>query len=343
MNQVFVCGTYFHIYVSILKYLSRPDQQSESLLVLNDHTPGIENIIPALKANGFFDHHLAVPFRKIERESRKNNNLLNRILFRNTMLIREVESHSEINQHNTLIEKSEFNFFYLWGYPSAYFVLRYPNNFARVLEDGARNYLVRTSYLKYLKRKYLLNTYIGDGIDNMIQEIQVQHPENLDSRVRKKGVKLDLKKLQADLSPEQNQRILNVFMKDPLPEAETGKKLLIITQPLSEDNYITEERKVALYEHLIEMHGKNHRVYLKAHPRELTNYCEKLKSKFIEIPRAFPLEMLDLMQTLHFDKGVTIFSSSIGNLNCITEKVHLGLEYIKDLSVDKKWLTSHKN
>ncbi len=336
MNQVFVCGTYFAIYVCMLKHLYRKDRNSKSLLILNDHTQDIEKIIPALKENGFFDEYLFVPFRKIENEVKSNYTWVDRILFRNKVMVKAVEQGSAINQYTDFIQESELNFFYLWGYPSAYFVIRYRDNFARIIEDGTRNYLLKTSKFKFLKRKYILNTYIGDGFDNAIKEVEVQYPDRLDLRIRHKGTLLELKKMQNNLSAEDNVRILNVFMKDQAIDFTKQKKLLIITQPLSEDGFITEHYKVSLYARMIDEYAAGHEVYVKPHPRELTNYKQLLDRDFIEIPRAFPLEMFDLMKNINFDKGVTLFSSSISNLNCITHKIELGRTHIKEFLPGKK-------
>ena len=336
MNQAYVCGTYFQIYVSMLLTLYREDRSTKSLIILNDHTPEIEKIIPALQANGFFDHYLFVPFRKIEEQVKKEKGILGKILNRNKTIIKAVEQNSGIKLYNDFITESELNFFYVWGYPTAYFVLKYPNNYSRIIEDGTRNYFSKTSRFKLLKRKYLLRTYIGDGFDNTIKEIQVQRPEQLDIRIRHKGTRLAFKEMQEKLSPEDNLKILNVFMTGHSLMTDSRKKLLIITQPLSEDDFITEDYKVTLYRQMIDDYAEGHQVYLKPHPRELTDYKQCLHREFIEVSRAFPLEMLDLMKTITFDTGVTLFSSSLNNLDCIFHKIELGKSHVKELLPGKK-------
>lgn len=336
MNQVYICGTYFHVYVSMLKQLQHKNPNSKSLLILNDHTPGIEKLISALRENGFFDDVIFAPFRRIESAEKSNGSLLSRTLFRNRAMVRAVEQHSDILKWKSFIEASEINSFYLWGYPTAYFVMRFPNSYLRIIEDGARNYIIRISHAKLLKRKYLLRTYIGDGFDERVREINLQFPEQLDERLRHKGTRLELRQMQDNLSARDNQRILNVFMNGETVRLNNQKKILIITQPLSEDNFVTEQYKVSLYAEMIKAHADDHEVYIKPHPRELTNYHEKLHRPFIEIPRSFPLEMFDLMENIRFDKGITIFSSGMGNLRCIAYKVHLGRDHIKELLPGKK-------
>jgi hypothetical protein len=336
MNQVYVCGTYFQIYVSMLKTLQDNQANSKSMIILNDHTPEIEKIIPVLKEHGFFDHHLFVPFRKIEDAMHKNNGLLERTIYRNRSIIESVEQGSEITAYHDFFQESEFNLFYVWGLPSAYFVLKYSDNYSRIIEDGTRNYVMKASRLKLLKRKYVLRTYLGEGYDKAVKEIQVQYPEKLDPRIRHKGTTLALKTMQNNLSVQDNNRILGVFMKNHSVSASGKKNLLLITQPLSEDKYISEEYKIQLYSEMLNEYAKDYVIHLKAHPRELTDYAKKLGRDFIEIPRAFPLEMLDLMQNITFDKGLTLFSSSLNNMACIKNKTHLGKKHIKQFLPGQK-------
>jgi hypothetical protein len=336
MNQVFVCGTYFQVYVSMLLVHFRTDRSAKSLLILNDHTPEIEKIIPALRENGFFDQYLFVPFRKIETQVKKEKGIAGKFINRNKTIIRAVENNSGITAYSDFIAASEFNFFYVWGYPSAYFVLKYPDNYARIIEDGTRNYFLKTSRFKLFKRKYILRTYIGDGFDDPVKEIQVQRPEQLDPRVRHKGTRLPLKEMQDKLSAEDNLSVLNVFMKGHSLAPDNREKLLVITQPLSEDGFISERYKVSLYRQVIDTYAAHYQVYLKPHPRELTNYKQQLEREFIEIPRAFPLEMLDLMKTITFDQGVTLFSSSLSNLECILHKIQLGKCHVKEFLPGQK-------
>lgn len=142
--------------------------------------------------------------------------------------------------------------------------------------------------------------------------------------------------MQEKLSPEYNLKILNVFMNGHSLMTDSRKKLLIITQPLSEDDFITEDYKVKLYRQMIDDYAEGHQVYLKPHPRELTDYKQCLHREFIEVSRAFPLEMLDLMKTITFDTGVTLFSSSLNNLDCIFHKIELGKSHVKELLPGKK-------
>jgi Glycosyltransferase family 52 len=328
MNQVYVCGTYFHIYLSILKIIYSGNKQAKNLIVINDRTPGIERIFKPLQDSGYFEHVVSVPFVSISKKI-NSSRFFARIINRNKNVIEFVEANSQLQQYDEFIRLAEINLFSNLGLSPAYFLLRYKNNFFRMIEDGEGNYLSRIGRLQAFKRKYILNTVIGEGLDRPVREIEVQFPEKLNSRIAKKGKKLELKKMQQELSPENLQSIISIFMGGVKINVEGKKKLLLITQPLSEDGHMDEVQKIRLYNTILKPYAKDYSVFVKGHPRELTDYRGKLNYDFTMIPQGFPLEMFDLLKGIHFEAGVTVSSSSLANMQCVDKKIQVGRAYFK--------------
>jgi Glycosyltransferase family 52 len=326
MDQVYVCGTYFHIYLSILKTIYTTDTQARKLIVINDRTPGIERIIKPLSESGFFDFAIQVPFVQISKKINKSK-FLSRVINRNKNVIQFVEANSDIQRFDEFIKNSEINLFSNLGLSPAYFLLRYKNNFFRMIEDGEGNYISRIGWLQALKRKYILNTVIGEGLDEQVREIEVQFPEKLNKRISKKGKRLELKKMERELGAENLEKILGIFMGDIAFRIHGKKKLLLITQPLSEDGYMGELQKINLYNTLLTPYADQYSVFVKGHPRELTDYHGKLRYEFTMIPKGFPLEMFDLLTGIHFDVALTVSSSSLANMRCVDKKVVIGREF----------------
>lgn len=341
MNQVFVCGTYFHIYVSILKSIYREDRNSKSLIVINDHTPNVEKILPGLIENGFFDSLIQVPFRKIDKQLKKNKKVFNRLISRNKLAIESVEKNSGILKFDEFIRNSEINLFYNLGLTPGYFLLKYKNNFIRLVEDGEGNYTSRVGLLKEFRRKYILKTFVGDGLDDHVKEIEVQYPDKLVKRLKHKGKKLELKKMEEELSAENRDKILKLFMCGLQIELTGRKKLLLITQPLSEDKHMTENQKVEMYNQILKHYVDRYSLFIKPHPREETNYQEKINYNFTSIPQGFPLEMFDYLNGIHFELGITVSSSSLYNINCVDKKIILGRKYFKKL-LPSNWFEEHE-
>lgn len=325
MNQVYVCSSYFHIYVSILRNIYRKDKSGQSLIILNDHTRGIELIIPALKEHGFFDHYLLVPLSRIDDRLRKGH-IFSKFFRRDKRVVESVEKESEILSFHKFIQHSEINIFNNRGFAYTYFLLKYPKNYIRLLEDGLGNYYRLIGKFQAFKRKYILNTVLGAGLDPEVKEVLVQFPERVGENLKHKVQKLDIAGMQKNLNADVRNTIVRTFMNGFEVTVTDKKKLLLVTQPL-EDGYMTEEFKVQLYNQVLEKYADHH-VYLKPHPREVTQYRGRLNYDFALIPSAFPLEMFDLLDGLRFDVGVTICSSALYNLSCVDQKIILGMEYM---------------
>jgi uncharacterized protein YjhX (UPF0386 family) len=201
-----------------------------------------------------------------------------------------------------------------------------------MVEEGLGTYLHRMPKSRYLKRKYLIKFPILMGYDKQVKEILVQHPENMkDQFLRNKSVKMDLNLLQQNLSEIEKKQLINCFLGDEITFSQE-KKMILITQPLSEDGHLTENVKIKLYKKVVEKAiSEGYKVYIKQHPRETTDYT-KLLSDVSFIPKLFPIELLNLSKDFSFDLGFTFYSSSLENLQNIKKKVVLGMENLNKIN-----------
>lgn len=337
-KKVYVCGTLFHVFVSTLKSISERSKDEESLLIVNDHTQNLNIIAKKLVEAGFFTDYLYVPFIEINNQIRSEINFFKQTTQRNKYIIEYVERYSDVKNRYDFIKDSAINLFYNLGLSSVYFLVRYKKNEFNQIEDGFRNYNPRVNNLKAFKRKYILNTPQGEGRDPQIKTIEVQYPEKLPEIVRYKGVKLDIQGMMVSLSKENRQKILDIFSQGHTFTIDGHKKVILITQPLSEDMFITEDYKIDLYRKVINDFAKDYDIYIKPHPREKTDYKEKLGINIVEIPRNFPLEILNFYPDIVFEKGITIFSGALNNLANVKERIFLGNDYDKKLISKKNLL-----
>jgi len=335
-SKVYVCGTFYHVFISTLKNLDNKQKGGESLLIVNDHTPNLVSIAQKLVEEGYFSDYLFVPFFEIDNRLHSETGFFKRNVRRNKTIIEYVENNSDIKKWCDFIKRSDINLFYNLGLPSVYFLVRFKKNLFNQMEDGFRNYNPRVNNFKAFKRKYILNTPQGEGRDSQIKTIEVQYPEKLPEVVRHKGVKFDLKGLFQLLDNDNRHRILTIFTQNNSFAFEGDNKVILITQPLSEDGFITEEYKINLYKQILSEHASGFDIYIKAHPRETTDYKKHFNFKITEIPRNFPLEILNYYPDVIFEKGITIFSGALNNLDNIKERVFLGRDYDKKLFVKNK-------
>lgn len=103
------------------------------------------------------------------------------------------------------------------------------------------------------------------------------------------------------------------------------KKILLLTQPLSEDGILIEKEKIQIYEEII-INRNLDKIYIKPHPRERTNYKNIFKNRNFEveiIDNNFPIELL-LFSDIFFDKIITLFSTAALNFKNYSNVEFLG-------------------
>ena len=100
-----------------------------------------------------------------------------------------------------------------------------------------------------------------------------------------------------------------------------NNKILLITQPFSEDKFMSEEEKIELYKNIIKQYDFNE-ILIKPHPRETTNY-NKIFPKIKVIRGNFPLEIL-MVLGVKFKEVVTVYSTAALNFKGICNINYLG-------------------
>ncbi|MEG2256476.1 MAG: glycosyltransferase family 52, partial [Cetobacterium sp.] len=98
---------------------------------------------------------------------------------------------------------------------------------------------------------------------------------------------------------------------------------ILFTQPLSEDNIITEEEKIEIYLKIIKKYPKD-RLIIKTHPREKTNYKNIFK-EYLVLDNPFPFEILNILD-VKFNKAITLFSTAALGLGKEVEVDFYGTE-----------------
>lgn len=117
----------------------------------------------------------------------------------------------------------------------------------------------------------------------------------------------DVQKLWNGLSEEHKNKIAGIFnMSAKDLSTASSRSVVLITQPLSEDNMMAESDKVELYSRIVNNYGVEN-VVMKPHPREKTNWAQIFPDMPI-IPRQIPVELLTKLVALN--KVATFFSTA---------------------------------
>lgn len=211
----------------------------------------------------------------------------------------------------------------LYGDSVINYILSDKNMLCR-LEDGCGNYVtkahVENSTLKQLIYFYLERIiYFFFFKKRMLKENEKlkkrinkyyateMAPKNLE--YEEKIERINLKELWQKKNEEEKKEILDIFnIREDILEKISSKKVILFTQPLSEDGIIEEKEKIELYKKIITKYNEKELV-IKKHPREKTKYEEIFKECLV-IKETFPSEILSFIG-FEPEKAVTIFSSAV--------------------------------
>jgi hypothetical protein len=323
-SNVYICYTLMHVYISILKTIN--NSESENILVITDHIDNYSELHNRLLNSRIFNDIKIVKDKEITKEF--NENRFKFLFFKpniKSFFKKNVEFDSYIKnlgsdiQVNIFLDEPRF---------SQYLILS--RNNVNLIEDGYGLYSIEKTNRKSLF-KALLGIPKTKGKDKRVKTIEATKPGELNKKLRKKANHLNLEALQEGLTESQKSAVIKMFLKDDI-NINVSQNLLLLTQPFSEDQCITEKAKIDLYKKVIKNYGTGYNIFIKAHPREKTIYSYSVEEDITEIQSDFPIEMLNLMPFLNFEKVITINSSAINNLIFISNKIELGLDYDEELA-----------
>ena len=220
------------------------------------------------------------------------------------------------------------------------------NNFIRkiyLLEEGILNYndnILKNEFEKKIEKVRIFHNikksiiekikkdYKRFGLSEKIEKIYLTGLLPIPNLIKNKVEIININELWNNLSQKGKKEILDVFnieIEKIQIFDKDDKKNLLLTQPLSEDKIITEKEKIEIYREIIEKQNVR-KIYIKAHPREKTNYKEVFKNFNIEvIENTFPIELF-LLLNIKFDKVITLFSTGALNFKGKAEVEFIGTE-----------------
>lgn len=184
-----------------------------------------------------------------------------------------------------------------------------------LIEHGEINYIDINSSPYYInsvygffKTKLLKNSYIGES--GFFDFVYLRDVWRCPEALAKKTKPLCLDDLSKDLTVQEIEIVNRIFAFDKHELGATDCCTnLILTQPFSEMDIMTESDKLKLYAKVIE--GIDGKVIIKPHPRERTDYSLYFpKAKILK--GSYPVELFAINK-IFFDKVFTVNSSGAKN------------------------------
>lgn len=175
-----------------------------------------------------------------------------------------------------------------------------------LIEDGTENYQLRNYKRSWKNRLFSLPKF---GMHKNVVKVYLTKKENVPDCIKHKVEYINIKGLWNKKTESEKNEILNILNVDKAKIKQLNEKSIILfTQPLSEDNVLTESEKISLYKNIISKYELS-KLVIKPHPREKTDYS-KYFPEITVFSETYPSEVLDVLG-VNFDKAVTLFSTSV--------------------------------
>ena len=205
----------------------------------------------------------------------------------------------------------------------------FKDNGINVIEEGFSNYVEKNELYRQngnepvnLKRIIKLGIllqlsmlhYQPYGYDEKVDRIYLTGLEKVPAPLKEKMMPISLQEL---WNACDNKSDINaVFEFDPELYSD---KVILLTQPFSEDGACTEAEKIAMYRHICE---KEEAIIIKPHPRDETDYKKAIEGPYVD-SGSFPFELL-VLNRVKLKKVITIASTSALACNGICDIEFLG-------------------
>lgn len=314
--NLYICSTPYHIFISLLKMFHNKEQ---SILLLTTHEESSEKIFRRLKPKLLQIMYIKkVIIRK-------------RSTLREKLFIEKLKDIYDYQKNKKLYSEVRHVFNFAWHPYFLYTISNYiykKSKKVTLIEDGSQMFHAPTpSTITQLIKKYIYGISIDFYNDKKIENIFVQFPEKYPKHLKSKLELLNINYYKNRLTGDQKNLIISIFLStkdnNKIKSLNNDDNLVIIlTQPLSEDGYITKEEKIEMYRKIVSEYDTSI-VVLKRHPREKETYGF---DNIIELESSFPSEVFSLFGS-KFSKAIGICTSAINYINA-DEKINLDENFI---------------
>ena len=338
-KRVYVCHTFYHVYVACLKECYLPiSERGNADLVLSTMSNDFGDLKERVVESELFDEVFLfeekedVQFPELTKYHVDRGNLLINMLAR----IRYTKLLGKLQEPYVPVDFRSYEDVYVFcdsdpiGYYLSYKKIRY-----HALEDGLdciryydtarydnKGHFRLKAFLSSINLIFIQNGYGKYCIDMEVNDISVcPYP-------CPKYVELRRELLVEHLSQDDKDQIVKLFLKniDELKERFISgenheHKVLILTEPLC-----SLEVREKIFRDVISEQGQNAQVILKPHPRDVLDY-EKLFPEYIVLSGKFPMEIMNFIPELQVDKVVSILTVPDG-IHFAKEVVFLVEDYM---------------
>lgn len=339
-ERIYVCHTYYHVYVAFLKELNLPSsKRGQATLLLSKMSIDFENLKDRAAATGLFEQVLEYDekredfFPELAAYRRDKGNIVQNMLSR----IQYTKRLARLNAPYVPVDFTEYKDIYVFcdSDPIGYYL-----NWKRIpyhaLEDGLNalvyfdtarydnrgHFKLKVFFSKRLNWIFIQNGYGRYCLDMEVNDIKaIQYPCPY-------YIEQPRQELADRLTDADKELILRAFIRDKekldRQIAESGRshdKILILTEPLC-----TLDVRERIFRDLTARYEQEGCVFIKPHPRDVLDY-RRLFPQYPQFDAALPMELLNFIPDLHFKKAVSVLTE-IKAIRFADEAVRLGPDFM---------------
>ncbi len=339
-DRIYVCHTYYHVYVVCLKELNLPpEKRGSATLVMSTMSNDFGDLRDRAAVCGLFeavymfDEKEDVNFPGIMKYHKDRGNLFFNLLAR----IRYTRLLGKAQEPYVPVDFKEYRDIYDFcdSDPIGYY-LSYKKIHYHALEDGLdcistydtarydnRGHFKLKAFLASLNLIFIQNGWGKYCLDMEVNDISVlPYP-------CPKYIEQSRQELAERLTKEDQALLVRLFVanREEIQEKlATGReKVLLLTEPLCE--LPVRER---IFRDCINLYGQPEGteavVLIKPHPRDLLDY-KTLFPEYIILDRKFPMEVLNYMEGLRFRRVISVFTV-VRNIHYAEEIIYLGEDFM---------------
>ena len=338
--RIYVCHTYYHVYITFLKELSLPrEEQGKAELVLSMMSIDFEDLKSRVESTGLFqkvymfDEKREDFFPQLGKWRKGTGGFLGNLYYR----IKFTKLYAQLEEPFVPVDFREYSDIYVYcdSDPIGYY-LNQNRIYYHALEDGlnclknldAARYDNRGHFhLKVFLSRYLNLIFVQNGYGKYCLDMEV----NDISVIRypcPRYIELPRQTLVDRLNDRDKDVILQAFIRDKTSLekqlAESGQvkdKILILTDPLC-----TLDVRERIFRDIIEAYEPEGKIFLKPHPRDSLDY-RKLFSEYPQFDATVPMELLGFFPGVRFKKVVGVLTE-MKAISFADEIVRLGEDFM---------------
>lgn len=350
-GRVYICHTYYHVFVSCLKELNLKDRSEGADLIISTMSTDFEDFPERFRECGIFENVYIFEekredaFPEILKYKKDQGNIIanmwNRIIFTRKFakclapsVPTDLKKYKDVYvfcDNDPIGYYLNMNHIYYHAVEDGLDTLR---PFVPALEDNKGHWKLKKFFSKNLNL-----IFIRDGYGKYCLEMEVNNLSLVedDPKVYRE---VPRNELMQNLSPEGRELLVRTFVRnyDKMIDVchnlgKDKKNIMILTEPLT-PNFDTRER---IFRDLVEKYSKEGTVFLKPHPRDDLKYQERFPD-VLQFDRTIPMEIFNFFDEIKFDLVVAIYTQ-LGSIKFAKEAIQLGnafMDNYEDPSVHSK-------